>query len=91
MVMDSFADDANVTTEPISTSSSVNETFLIDATSIMAHEECDGRNAFDYYPVPKVDCNADFSECETVGMYAIIMKMYSMLKQNSKIHYRDQT
>lgn len=63
--------DANVTTAPISTSSNVNVTNLIAATSIMAHREWDDRNAFDYGSVAEVDCEDDFIECETVGMYAV--------------------
>lgn len=60
--------DANVTTEPISTSSNVIVSSLIVATSIMAHREYDDKNAFDY---GSVDCEDDFMECETFGMYAM--------------------
>ncbi len=68
-MMDRVAVDANVTTEQIGTSSSVNETFSIG--TITAHRECDDRNVFDYCSVPEVDCEDEFIDCETVGMYTI--------------------
>lgn len=68
-MMDSVNED--VITEPINTLSNFDVTNLVVETSTMSHRGWEYSNAFDYGSVSEVDCEVDFIECETVGMYAL--------------------